>query len=134
MNFYIDELTRYWTGEYPENTAPKVDSMKIEDKNAVDNIYVKPGYRCTAIVFASDPNNDPLTIKWVMLKEVIESSQGGAREIEPDGIIFEILSDEGGELNFLSPGEEGEHRLISYAYDGKNKAGTANVPFYVKWK
>ncbi|MCJ7449343.1 MAG: hypothetical protein MUO72_16835 [Bacteroidales bacterium] len=128
----VDELTRYWSGKYPENRAPKVDSLKIEVKNAVDNIYLKPGIKCTVKVFASDPNNDPLTIKWVMLKEVIERSQGGAREIEPDGVTFETVSDIDGELVFVSPKEEGEYRLFAYVYDGKDKAGTANVPFYVK--
>lgn len=67
----VDELTRYWTGKYPDNQAPKVDSLKLAGKNAVDNIYLKPGVPNTAKVFASDPDNDPLTFKWVVLKEVI---------------------------------------------------------------
>jgi hypothetical protein len=128
----VDELARYWTGQYPLNRAPKVDSLKIENKNAVDNIYVKPGARCVAKLYASDPNNDALVIKWVIMKEVIERSQGGAREIEPDEVPFRILSDTNGELIFISPKEEGEYRLFSYVFDGKNKAGTANVPFFVK--
>jgi len=52
LYFYVDELTRYWTGKYPENRAPKVDSLKIEGKNAVENIYVKPGLKCTAKLFS----------------------------------------------------------------------------------
>ena len=132
MHFYVDELTRYWTGKYLENRAPKVDSLKIEGKNAVDNIYVKPGVKCTAKLFASDPDNDPMTIKWIMMKEVIERSQGGAREIEPDAVTFEIISDKNGELVFISPEANGEYRLLSYVFDGKSKAGTANVPFCVK--
>ena len=128
----IDELTRYWTGKYPDNRAPKVDSLKLEGKNAVDNVYIKPGIQCTAKVFASDPDNDTITMKWVVSREVIERSQGGAREIEPDPVTIEIISDSDGELTFVSPKEVGEYRLFSYVFDGKNKAGTANIPFYVK--
>jgi len=128
----VDELTRYWTGSYPRNMAPKVDSLKLISKNAVDNIYVKPGTKYTAKVFACDPNNDLLIVKWVMLKEVIERSQGGGREKEPDEVTIEILSDTDGEIIFISPKEEGEYRLIPYVLDDKNKAGTANVPFYIK--
>lgn len=128
----IDELTRFWTGKYPENRAPKVDSLKIDNKNAVDNIFSIPGAASVAKVFASDPNGDTVTYKWVMLKEVIERSQGGAREIEPDGVKFEKISDVDGELRFLTPKETGEYRLFCYVFDGKNKVGTANVPFYVK--
>ena len=128
----VDELTRYWTGKYPENRAPKVDSLKIEGENAVDNIYLKPGLKYVAKLYASDPNNDPLIIEWVMMKEVIERSQGGARELEPGSVQFEVISDTDGELVFISPKEKGEYRLFAYAFDGNKKAGTANVPFFVK--
>lgn len=128
----VDELTRYWSGKYPENRAPVTDSLKLQDKNAVDNIYLKPGEKCTAHVYVTDPNNDPLTYKWIILKEVVERSRGGAREIEPDEVPFEIISDTNGELKFIAPKEKGEYRLFSYVYDGRDKAGTGNVPFCVK--
>ena len=127
-----DELTRYWTGSYPSNRAPKVDSLKLEGKNAVDNIYLKPGIQFSAKVYASDPNNDLLTYKWVVLKEVIERSQGGARETEPDSVQVKILLNVNGELNFISPSESGDYRLFSYVFDGKHKVGTANIPFCIK--
>jgi len=128
----VDELTRYWSGQYPANRAPKVDSLKLEGKNAVDNIYIKPGSACTAKVFASDPENNLLTYKWVIMKEVGQRSEGGAREIEPDGVPFTVLSDSNGVITFNAPSEEGDYRIFSYVYDGRNKVGTANVPFFVK--
>ena len=128
----VDELTRYWTGSYPASRAPKVDSLKLDGRNAVDNIYVKPGATCTAKVFATDLQGNPLTYKWVIMKEVVERSEGGAREIEPDGVPFTILSDVNGVITFKAPMEEGDYRIFSYVFDGKGKAGTANVPFYVK--
>jgi hypothetical protein len=128
----VDELTRYWSGQYPDNRAPMVDDIKLNDKNAVENVYVKPGERCVARVNASDPDGDQLTFEWVILKEVIERSQGGAREQEPEGIRFETLSESDGELVFTAPAEKGEYRLFAYVYDGNNKAGTANIPFMVE--
>ena len=128
----IDELTKYWTGKYPEIRAPKVDSLKLAEKKAVENIYLKPGVTYPAKVYASDQNNFPLTYKWVILKEVIVRSQGGSREIEPDSVHIQTLSNVNGELMFKSPKDTGEYRLFSYVFNGKNKVGTANVPFYVK--
>jgi hypothetical protein len=128
----IDELTKYWTGKYPEIRAPKVDSLKLADKKAVENIYLKPGVKYPAKVYASDPNNFPLTYKWTILKEVIVRSQGGGREIEPDTVHIQVISNANGELMFKSPKDTGEYRLFSYVFNGKNKVGTANVPFYVK--
>lgn len=131
-NATVDELTKYWTGKYPKNRAPQVDSLKLDGKNAVDNIYLKPGVQFKAKVFASDPDHDPLTYQWVILKEVTVRSQGGAKEAEPTVVPIEIVSDANGDLIFISPATGGEYRLFSYVFDGKNKVGTANVPFYVK--
>ena len=128
----VDELTKYWTGKYPSNRAPQVDSLKLERKNAVDNVYLKPGVSTTAKVFASDLNNDPLTYKWFILKEVKVRSAGGEHEAEPETINIEVISDKNGELKFKSPAAEGEYRLFCYVFDGKNKVGTANFPFYVQ--
>ena len=128
----VDELAKYWSGKYPEIRAPRVDSLKVADKNAVDNIYLKPGTTYPVKVYASDTNGFPLSYKWVILKEVNVRSQGGGREIEPDSVHIVILSDANGELVFKAPKDTGEYRIFSYAYNGKNKVGTANVPFFVR--
>lgn len=131
-NATIDELTLYWTGKYPANRAPKVDSLKLEGKNAVDNVYIKPGVATSAKIFASDPNNDPITFQWVIQREVKVRSAGGAHEAEPESLKLEVISDKNGALTFKSPATEGEYRLFCYVFDGKNKVGTANFPFYVQ--
>ena len=128
----VDELTKYWTGKYPSNRAPEVDSLKLDKKNAVDNVYLKPGVACTAKVFASDPDNDPITYKWVTLREVKVKGAGGSFEAEPESIPIEVISDLNGELKFKTPVAEGEYRLFCYVFDGRKKVGTANFPFYVK--
>jgi len=128
----VDELTHYWTGEYPENRAPKLDSMKIDGKNAIDNIFLKPGIEYTAKVFVTDPNGDNMIYKWELQGEVAVRSEGGAHENEPGEIAIEIQSNINGVLRFKSPKEKGEYRLFSYVFDGKGKVGTANVPVYVE--
>lgn len=127
----VDELTLYWTGSYPANRAPQVDSIKLAGKRPVESVHVKSGATAVAKVYASDPDNDALTYKWVIQKEVIERSEGGARELEPPAVAITILSDKNGELRFVTPAEPGEYRLFSYVFDGKKKVGTANIPFMV---
>jgi hypothetical protein len=128
----VDELTRYWSGNYPENRAPHIDRFELDAKKAIDNIYLEPGKTYTAKVYASDPDKDALTYQWEIRSEVKVRSQGGAREIEPDKAKVEIQSSNNGELTFVAPDTTGDYRIFSYVYDGKNKAGTANIPFYVK--
>lgn len=128
----VDELTRFWTGSYPANRAPRVDSVKLNNKRATDHVYVKPGKEYNARVWASEPEQDPLTYKWVIMKEVMKKSKGGEKEIEPDTIDFKVTFEKDGVLSFITPPKKGEYRLLVYVYDGKGKAGTANIPFYVK--
>jgi hypothetical protein len=128
----VDELTRFWTGDYPANRAPTIESMLLDGKQAVDNIYLKSGQEYSARVVATDPNGDQLSFKWVIMKEVVERSQGGAREIEPDEVACEIVAAENGDFGFIAPTESGEYRLFSYVYDAKGKVGNVNIPFLVK--
>ncbi len=127
----IDNLTKLWTEKYPENRAPRVDSLLLDGKKAVHNVYLKPNQKYTAEVFASEPDNDSLVYKWVVSKEVIKRSQGGEKEIEPPIVSVEVLSDQDGKFTFLAP-KEGEYRILVYVYDNKGKAGGGNVPFMVK--
>ena len=127
----VDELTKFWTGTYPKNRAPQVDSMKLNGQNAVDNIYLNAGREYGATVFASEPDNDPLTYKWTVLKEVDERSQGGAKEVEPKRINLAGLSEGDHLLQFTAPTKKGDYRLFIYVYDGKGKVGNANIPFFV---
>jgi hypothetical protein len=128
----IDELTKFWTGSYPENRAPLTESMTIDGKNAFQSVYLKPNTSYDVEVLVSDPDEDSLTYQWVMLKEVGARSQGGAFEQEPEAIEFEVKESAEGKLTFVTPEAEGDYRLFSYAYDGKGKVGNANVPFFIQ--
>ena len=128
----IDELTHYWTGAYPAHRAPKVDSIRLNGQREVDNVYLQPGQSTLVEVFGPDAEKDNLTYRWEVLKEVVERSQGGAFEQQPDAVEVEGLAEQNGSLRFRAPAEEGDYRVFVYVYDGKGKAGYANFPFYVQ--
>ena len=132
----IDELTRIWTGKYPDNRAPQSKAITIDDTQAVKNIRLKPGQPATVKVHVSDPQGDLLTHKWVLMNEVATRSQGGHFEAKPAILTLQIITSDIQtdfvEMTFSAPDEEGEYRLFNYAYDGKNKVGNANIPFLVE--
>jgi hypothetical protein len=127
----LDELTLYWSGAYPDDRAPAVDSMTLDGQRATDNIKLKPNQVYTAEMVAQDPEGEALTYKWELLEEVTTRSQGGAFEAEPDDVALEIVSEEAGKIQFKTPAKAGEYRLFSYCYD-THKVGNANIPFLVK--
>ncbi len=129
---YLDNLIKLWTGDFPKNRAPRVDNLFLDGKQATDNIYLKPGTDYKAHIVASEPNNDTLIYKWEVAKEVDIRSQGGEKEQKPERLKVEIIKESKGEFIFKSPEEQGEYRILCYVYDGNNKAGNANIPFYVK--
>ncbi|WP_339724693.1 glycoside hydrolase family 2 TIM barrel-domain containing protein [uncultured Paraglaciecola sp.] len=132
----IDELTRMWTGQYPANRAPLSKAILINDKQAVENIHLKAGQPATVKVQVMDPDGDPLTHEWVLMKEVETRSQGGHFEAKPAELALQILKSDvqtdSVEMTFNAPDEAGEYRLFNYAHDGKNKVGNANIPFMVE--
>ncbi|MBU3003845.1 glycoside hydrolase family 2 TIM barrel-domain containing protein [Paraglaciecola arctica] len=132
----IDELTRMWTGHYPANRAPLSTAITINNTKAIDNVRLKPNQSAKVKVEVSDPDGDPLTHQWVLMKEVEVRSQGGHHEEKPAVIPLQIISSDTQEkfvtMIFTTPNEAGEYRLFNYALDGKNKVGNANIPFMVE--
>ncbi len=127
----IDNLTKLWTGKYPENRAPRVDSLSLDGKNAIQSIQLKPDKEYTAKVYAHDPDDDELKYRWEISKEVVVRSEGGEKEIEPPIVLVTVIEEEKGTFTFTTP-KEGEYRIFVYIYDGKGKVGGGNIPFLVK--
>jgi len=127
----VDELTKYWSGAYPENQAPKVDSMLLNQMSAEQNIYLKANIPYSSQVFTEDPDGDELTFKWVTMEEVKVRSQGGAHEKEPGELTMKLVNNEGHKIEFYAPGKVGAYRIFCYVFDGNGKVGTVNIPFYV---
>jgi len=131
-NARVDELSRYWTGSYPDNRAPLATDITLNGQAAIDSVILKPGQKARLTVEVTDPDGDSLEYRWVLMKEVAERSQGGAFEKKPEELPLNILEEKPGQLVFTAPETPGEYRVFSYSYDGNGKVGNANFPFYVK--
>lgn len=131
-NARVDELSRYWTGSYPDNRAPLAMDITLNGQAATDSVMLEPGQKVRLNVEVTDPDGDSLEYRWVLMNEVTERSQGGAFEKKPEELPLNILEEKPGQLVFTAPKTPGEYRVFSYSYDGNGKVGNANFPFYVK--
>jgi hypothetical protein len=77
----VDVMQYVWTGKWPENRAPKMISMTLDDKTAYDNVYLKAGNKYMASTTVEEPDGDPLQYKWTIMKEV-------PRDQQSDGVIL----------------------------------------------
>ena len=132
----VDELTRVWTGSWPENRAPSAWAITLAGETATQSVMVKPGEHVSASAQITDPENDTLRLRWELREEVDERSHGGHFERTPQEVSIADLStsrkDEQYQASFTAPSIDGEYRLFVYAFDDSDGAATANIPFKVR--
>ena len=127
------EVMHYkWTGRWPANRVPRLDSIKVDGKTAYQNVYLKPAQTYTAQVWVNDPDGDALAYKWEILPEGSSFPYGGNGEKKPPAVPGLVTDATYAQTPFRSPDKEGAYRLFVYAYDGKGHWATANIPFYVQ--
>jgi hypothetical protein len=128
-----DVLQYLWSGKYPENRAPTIMSVKINNKAALESIYLEPGKYYEMEVKATDLNNDPLQYRWELLPESRDIKSGGDAESKPEPQTIKTKeSGNPGTLYFRAPTKQGPYRMFVYVSDGKGKSAVANIPFYSK--
>lgn len=128
----VDVMRYEWTGKWPRNRAPLVDSMRINGKSAYDFVYLSPGERAVAQVWMRDPDKkDMIVYEWELLEEQMSFGYGGNGEKKPATIncSAEVIAD--GSIRFIAPRREGAYRLFVAGYDKGNHVAFANIPFYV---
>jgi hypothetical protein len=128
----VDVMQYVWTGKWPENRCPQLNSFHLNEKTSFDNVYLGPGEKFKAVAEVDDPDGDTLKFVWEIIPEVPEhlQSDGGDLEqrqptvIKQQAVVNQIVSN--------APEEPGAYRLFVYALDGHDNAATANIPFFVK--
>lgn len=127
----VDAMQYAWTGSYPDNRAPVIadrDAILMNGRKAEDNIKVDKETENMAFVVATDPDDDPLSYDWMIMREGTASSDGSL----PDGISGLIVDNTLPEISFKAPAETGGYRLIVFVRDNANKKVASGViPFYV---
>jgi Glycosyl hydrolases family 2, TIM barrel domain len=124
----VDAMTFAWTGRWPENRAPELNGFATEAREA----ELTPGTRFTARLDATDPEGDPLVVRWEVRSESVDRREGGDRETEPPAHPECFVEAKGLDATFRAPTRAGAYRIFTYLYDGKGGAACANVPFAVR--
>ncbi len=128
----VDALQYCWTGEYPSQRAPRIESrddMTMNGKTAKDAVTVAPKSENTAKVVAVSPSEVKLTYEWIIFKEGDKADDGSL----PEGMEGLIEDASKAEIKFKAPSGAGAYRLYVFAKDDVNKKlASACIPFQVK--
>ncbi|MEJ8757000.1 glycoside hydrolase family 2 TIM barrel-domain containing protein [Pontibacter sp. H259] len=128
----VKEMHTLWSGKSAsQNQAPYVAYLTINDKHAIDNVYLQKGQQSTASVYAYDPEGKPLRLHWEVLPESKPADGNTAKEVKPAPLKGVLQQPDDHKVNF-EPQQAGAYRLFVYLYDGDGNVATANFPFFVK--
>lgn len=127
----VDAMEYIWTGIWPSNLAPRIDSFTLNGLEANANIELSVGMNTASTIVASDPEGDPLSYHWSIRPEATEIGHGGDDEAEPPIIPDLFIAMNHGEVNLNAPSEPGAYRLFIHITDGQGSAAHANIPFLV---
>lgn len=129
-----DVMHYLWNNQWPENRAPRVDSMMLDGKFSYDNIYLEADNEYEASIHLFEYDQDSLTFHWEVMHESTETTVGGDPEEVPDSVAVTIVNENNRTIKFVAPSREGAYRIFVYAFDGNGHAAHANIPFYVNPK
>ena len=128
----IDAMHFIWTGEWPENRAPRVESLKLDGKQARKDVKLRAGRTYKAKFDVTDPDGDDLTYRWVVMKESQSNKTGGDTEQPPETVEGAIVEHHKGRVTLQAPEKAGAYRLFGYCDDTDGNTAHANVPFLVE--
>ncbi|MCY4232500.1 MAG: hypothetical protein OXE59_01960 [Bacteroidetes bacterium] len=127
----VDVMEYKWTGAWPSNLSPAIDSFTLNGLTATSNIELSPNTIASSSVIANDPEEDSLTYHWSVRAEATEVGHGGDDESQPSLISDLFVDINHGEVTLNAPSTPGAYRLFVHITDGQGSAAHANIPFLV---
>lgn len=120
-----EAMSELWTGKPPSNRVPRIEALTLDESSTL-----KPGQSRRARLVASDPENDRLTITWILRHDSQVVGVGGDREAE-ERTYAGAVDSQGTTATVTAPLGGGGYRLFAYVSDGRGGAAVANVPLFV---
>jgi hypothetical protein len=128
----INVMEYFWTGQWPENMAPRMKDISIKGKGGrFDNIMLEKNAEYTLKLKVEHPELESLDVRVEIMPEPVELSEGGDYEPRPASLEGLVEFSNTSEVVFRAPSQRGAYRILVYVTDRHNHAGTANIPFFV---
>jgi hypothetical protein len=128
----VDVMHYIWNGAWPENRTPRLETATLDGRTAYEGIDLEAGATYEASTDASDPDGDPLTYRWMVMRESTDLGHGGDQESVPEQLENLIEDAAAAQVTLTAPEQPGAYRLFVYVYDGHRSAAHANIPFRVR--
>ena len=122
-----DTMAELWLGRPVANHCPVIAGLVVDGTDSV-----APGAVVHVSLKTSDPEADPISVRWVLRSEVGTYSSGGDKEAAPPEFVDAISESNANHATLTMPSSGGGYRLFAYIRDNHGGAAVANVPLFVK--
>lgn len=123
----VDALAVLWTGKPVANQCPAIESLTPPELGGLE-----PGSKITAKLAASDPEQDPLKVEWILQADPLMQGVGGDAESAPPIFPEAVIKSSTSEAEIRMPSGGGGYRLFAVVRDNHGGAAVANIPLFVK--
>ena len=127
----VDAAQKLWSGQWPENRAPYIDGLFLDEQAASESVLLQPGADYPILVEAGDIDSERLSIEWVVMEDSQAKEIGGDREVIP-ATLRGLVASASAETVLRAPEAPGAYRLFVYVRDPEGKVAHANLPFKVQ--
>lgn len=124
----VDAMHYLWNGAWPENRTPTIDSMKLNNMDAYQNIRLEAEKKYQAKAWGRCHENEELIYYWEILPESTDLGTGGDYEKRPET----IATLQNNPVMIQAPAKPGAYRIFVYITDPNGNAATGNIPFLVQ--
>ena len=123
----VDTLTQLWSGHKPAYLSPKINLLELDGSGEVG-----PGATVKATLNVVSPDNDPLTVKWILQADPKTHGVGGETEPTPPTYPDAIVSSGPTSATVKMPADSGSYRLYAYIHDTHGGAAVGNLSLDVQ--
>ena len=127
----VKTLQFLWTGKDSGEPFPEIREMRVQNRNAFENIILTPNLHTQAEVTLLSNANQIKSVSWQIFREdwFRKNNENSTRLLKP---LSQLMHPEQGlKATFTTPAKEGPYRIFATLYDHHGNFATCNTPFYV---
>lgn len=122
----VDALEEMWTDKTLMNRAPDITPI-----SGVPPVPIGPSHVFQATVTATDPENDPVTYRWIVMPELFGKEHHTNKKMHA-ALENVIDHPRASAINVTAPTSPGTYRLYLWVQDAQQNTAIANMPFQVR--
>ena len=129
----VEVMSYLWSGEFPEDRAPRISPLTLDGHQAADSLTVTPAQHLMGSFELWSPQDNVSHVRWEIRPESTDKRMGGDAEELPTMMPTDFLQPALTDVAFAAPTVPGPYRLYLFCYGAEGRTvATANLPFLVE--